>query len=319
MSKRKKLSASYEISKVFTFELNGYAQKVLIEGRKMDLPVVICLHGGPGSPLPFSVGSRGLLPMLTDNFVMVYWDQLGCGINAGVKNITYTLDLFVKMTIDLVKEIKLLFPNNKVYFLATSWGSLLSINALKVNPKLVDGVVAWGQIAKDCFINEKALKALEESKLPRDKLKEIRLIDKNNFTSEQMKLVATSLKKYTNAYINKDAKKSNMLPLIFGIMTSPDYKFKDFRNALKNDCTGNSDLFKEILNADVTEDLKSVQVPYLIIQGESDLITDTEMIMNLVNSSKNKYLYYEMVEKMGHIPDFSTIEQNIDKLKIMTK
>ena len=43
------------------------------------------------------------------------------------------------------------------------------------------------------------------------------------------------------------------------------------------------------------------------------------MIMNLVNSSKNKYLYYEMVEKMGHIPDFSTIEQNIDKLKIMTK
>lgn len=250
---------------------------------------------------------------------MVYWDQLGCGINAGVKNITYTLDLFVKMTIDLVKEIKLLFPNNKVYFLATSWGSLLSINALKVNPKLVDGVVAWGQIAKDCFINEKALKALEESKLPRDKLKEIRLIDKNNFTSEQMKLVATSLKKFTNAYINKDAKKSNMLPLIFGIMTSPDYKFKDFRNALKNDCTGNSDLFKEILNADVTEDLKSVQVPYLIIQGESDLITDTEMIMNLVNSSKNKYLYYEMVEKMGHIPDFSTIEQNIDKLKIMTK
>ena len=66
---------------------------------------------------------------------MVYWDQLGCGINAGVKNITYTLDLFVKMTIDLVKEIKLLFPNNKVYFLATSWGSLLSINALKVNRK----------------------------------------------------------------------------------------------------------------------------------------------------------------------------------------
>lgn len=319
MSKRKKISASYEISKVFTFELNGYAQKVLIEGRKTDLPVVICLHGGPGSPMPFSVGSRGLLPMLTDNFVMVYWDQLGCGANAGVKNVTYSLDLFVKMTIDLVKEVRSLFPNNKIYFLATSWGSLLSISVLKVNPTIVDGVIAWGQIAKDCFINENAIKALRESKLSRKKLDKISKIDKNNFTSKQMKLVATSLRKYTNAYINKEGKKSNMLPLILGIFTSPDYKFKDFRNALKNDVTGNNDLFKQILNADVTEDLKSVQIPYLIIQGETDLITDTIMIKNLVNESNNKYLKFEMVERAGHIPDFDSIEQNVEVLKIMTR
>lgn len=31
---------------------------MLIEGKNKDLPVVITLHGGPGTPIPFSVGCR---------------------------------------------------------------------------------------------------------------------------------------------------------------------------------------------------------------------------------------------------------------------
>ncbi|MEE1517664.1 MAG: hypothetical protein UF228_08710 [Lachnospiraceae bacterium] len=62
---------SNEISEVCTYILGGYEQKVLIEGKNKDLPVVITLHGGPGTPIPFSVGCRGLFPVFTDNFIMV--------------------------------------------------------------------------------------------------------------------------------------------------------------------------------------------------------------------------------------------------------
>ena len=73
--KRKQIIEQNEISELHTFSLGGVPQKVLVEGKSRELPVVINLHGGPGSPIPFSVGCRGLFPMFTDRFIMVYWDQ----------------------------------------------------------------------------------------------------------------------------------------------------------------------------------------------------------------------------------------------------
>lgn len=45
-----------EISELRSFVLVGYEQKVLIEGKSRDLLLVLTLHGGPGTPIPFCVG-----------------------------------------------------------------------------------------------------------------------------------------------------------------------------------------------------------------------------------------------------------------------
>ncbi len=58
---RKQIIKENEISEMYTFTLGNMPQKVLIEGKKKDLPIVITLHGGPGAPIPFSAGCRGLL------------------------------------------------------------------------------------------------------------------------------------------------------------------------------------------------------------------------------------------------------------------
>lgn len=56
----KKIKSDNEISELCSFSLGGYQQKVLIEGKSKDNPIVITLHGGQGTPIPFSVGCRGL-------------------------------------------------------------------------------------------------------------------------------------------------------------------------------------------------------------------------------------------------------------------
>ena len=78
---RKHYLESCEVSRLVRYELGGVEQKVTLEGRRADAPVVIFLHGGPGSPLPISVGTRGMFPDLTDRYVLAAWDQLGCGAN----------------------------------------------------------------------------------------------------------------------------------------------------------------------------------------------------------------------------------------------
>ena len=96
--KRKEVIKENEVSDIYTFNLNGYPQKVLIEGKNNSLPVLITLHGGPGTPIPFSVGCRGLFPDFTNNFLMVYWDQLGCGINNYEIDDSFSITHFVKMS-----------------------------------------------------------------------------------------------------------------------------------------------------------------------------------------------------------------------------
>ncbi|MGN0655325.1 MAG: alpha/beta fold hydrolase, partial [Ruminiclostridium sp.] len=158
--KRKDVISNNEISELCSFRLNGYEQKVMIEGKRQDFPIIITLHGGPGTPIPFSVGCRGLFPEFTDNFIMVYWDQLGCGINNYDIDDTFSIDSFVQMTEKLVENIKKKFPDNKLMIFSTSRGSILSAKLLERNPHACDAVIACGQIVKNVFICDEVKTAL---------------------------------------------------------------------------------------------------------------------------------------------------------------
>lgn len=68
----KKIKSNNAISKLCSFSLGEFQQKVLIEGKSKDNPIAITLHGGPGTSIPFSVGCRGLFSVFTDEFIMVY-------------------------------------------------------------------------------------------------------------------------------------------------------------------------------------------------------------------------------------------------------
>ncbi|MDE6418912.1 MAG: alpha/beta fold hydrolase, partial [Lachnospiraceae bacterium] len=198
MMKRKEIIANNEISELCSFSLSGQEQKVLIEGKRKESPIVIALHGGPGTPIPFSVGCRGLFPAFTDEFIMVYWDQLGCGINNHVIDDTFSIDSFVQMTEELVEQIKKKFPNNKLMIFSTSWGSILSAKLLEKNPHAVDAVIACGQIVKNVFICDEVKNALSKSKISKKKLERIKKVTKDDFTGKDLQLISGSLRKYTD-------------------------------------------------------------------------------------------------------------------------
>lgn len=300
---KKKISTSYnEISQLCTFCLGGYNQKVLIEGKSKENPVVITLHGGPGTPIPFSVGCRGLFPVFTDRFIMVYWDQLGCGINNYVINDTFTIDMFVRMTEELVEQIRVKFPKNKIMIFATSWGSILSAKLLEKNSHAVDEVIACGQIVKDVFICDEVRNALANSNLSPKKLGKIRNVTKDNFTGKDLQLISGALRKYTDAYQNKAGEIAPMGTMIKGLIKSPDYTMKDFKAIMVNGYMKNTSLWKEIIQINLTEQLSNVEIPYVILQGDTDIVASTQTVKELVASCKNPNLSYYVVKNTGHMP-----------------
>src|SRR6185295_14540670 len=58
-------------------ELGGVKQWIYVHGNRYDNPVLLYIHGGPGSPHSFGahVHDKGL----RDHFVVVNWDQRSAG------------------------------------------------------------------------------------------------------------------------------------------------------------------------------------------------------------------------------------------------
>lgn len=168
---RKETILNNQVSKIVTYKLGGYDQRVLLDGKYEKNPVLIFLHGGPGAPIPFSAGCRGMFPQFTDRCIMVYWDQLGCGINNHVIDDSFTIDQFVDMTVDLIKAVKNDFPNNPVNLFAVSWGSVLAAKAASRVPELLNRVIVYGQVLKNLTFNQEVYDELKRSGLPLKKQK----------------------------------------------------------------------------------------------------------------------------------------------------
>ncbi len=106
-------------------DINGWPQYLLMRGRDSSLPVLLFLHGGPGS------SETGMLRScnagLEDHFIMVYWDQRGAGRSDSpfMDRKTMTIDQFVSDTHELILYLKKRFKKDRIFLAGHSWGSFL--------------------------------------------------------------------------------------------------------------------------------------------------------------------------------------------------
>lgn len=130
------------------WRINGVDQSVVIRGRDRANPVLIWLHGGPGSgetPILRSFNSQ-----LEDHFTVVYWDQRLAG---------QTLDPFApppaRLTVaDMLSDLDVLVDrtrarlgHDKVLLVGHSWGTMLGVIYASRHPDKVTAYVGIGQMA----------------------------------------------------------------------------------------------------------------------------------------------------------------------------
>ena len=303
-ARRKAYIESCEVSSVETALLGGYEQKFAIEGKSKTLPVVLCLHGGPGSPIPFSVGCRGLFPDFTDKLIMVYWDQLGCGINNREIDNSFTVEHFVNMTVDLIRLLKKRFPENKLYLFGMSWGSILALRSALSVPELLDGVITCGQVLAAPMLSDSAFEAVEKSSAPASKKQfAARLRSQGGDISlKDMTALSQIIRKYTDGYNNRASKSAPVGDIIKGLLSSPDYRFKDFLATVKNGYMKNESLLREMAVSDLRDELAGVAVAYHIFQGETDIVTSTKDVADFTAGCENQNITLTVLPDMGHFP-----------------
>ena len=308
--KRREIIAGNRVSRMMTYNLGGYEQKVLLDGKSEKNPVVLFLHGGPGGPVPFSAGCRGMYPQYTENFIMAYWDQLGCGINDHPISDDFVIEDFVDMTVDLIKELKKEFPENKLVLFGVSWGSVLSARAAARVPELIDGVMVYGHVLKDMFFNEEVFKALSGSDIPekvRNKVAEIK--KKETYEYDDVIQMSKLVGKYTEGYQSKTGGRVPILPILWGLLTGPDYTLKNFIAVLSNGTVKNRSILTELIKIDLRDTLRGVRVPYRILQGGTDIVTSTTNIAAFVQDCGNDKLSIRVLDNNAHMPGPAGMEE----------
>ena len=299
MGRRKKIIAGNEVSELVQWNLGGYAQKVLLEGKRKGLPVVLCLHGGPGTPVPFNAGCRGLFPEFTDHFIMAYWDQLGCGINNRPMEDIFSLDLMVDMTRDLIFSLREKFPENPIYLLAVSWGTVLSALGMEKVGEALSGVVASGQVVHDLTFNEITRAALQKTNLPPKKIQSLLSLEPETATAGELQKLMAVLRSKTDGFRNpKD--QAPVGPVIWGMLTSPDYSLRDFMAVVQNGYTGLEAPIRQLTRLDLRETLRGTKIPYWMLCGETDLVTPGAYARKLSETAGNPRLFFREIPDSGH-------------------
>lgn len=314
----KNSTSKNKVSELQQIKLQNKMQTVLLEEKSKDLPILITVHGGPGTPIPFSIGARNAFPELTDKYIMVYWDQYGCGKNYSPLNNEITIENYVNMLADLVMEIRKQYPDNKIYLLGMSWGSILTCKVSNRLPDIISGVIVYGQIVNNLGKNEDAYNQLIRCNLKKEERQVLDQVMKSDNCDFESRLEVYSLiGKYTNGYFYKDKGESNskIYKLILGMFFSPDYTLTDAYNSLiggNKNVQMNSNLLKEMFNTDLSKELSNVKIPYLILQGKEDTIASTSTVETLASHSNNPNLKVKVLEKSGHIPTNNCFKKIID-------
>ncbi|MBU44585.1 MAG: hypothetical protein CMN76_15295 [Spirochaetaceae bacterium] len=133
------------VSEIAEVEINGTRQFLVIRGADRKSPLLLVLHGGPGTPLTPLMRKHNA--DLEREFVVVYWEQRGAGKSYSLfmELHPFTLDQYVEDTRAVTNYLLDRFQRRKLLLLGHSWGSLVGLTAAHHYPDLYRAYIGVGQ------------------------------------------------------------------------------------------------------------------------------------------------------------------------------
>lgn len=134
------------IASLEKIKLGGVDQWLIIRGENVNKPVLLFLSGGPGA----SEAARVLRfnQELEKHFVVVIWEQRGCGKSYPSLNpkSALTVDQYVSDIIELTDILRERFDEEKIYLEGHSWGTIIGVRAAQQRPDLFHAYISTSQM-----------------------------------------------------------------------------------------------------------------------------------------------------------------------------
>ncbi|UCD38640.1 MAG: alpha/beta hydrolase [Fidelibacterota bacterium] len=296
------------IAKFETVLLGGVEQSILIRTHDPANPVLLFLHGGPGSPeTPVVVHFNR---ELEKHFVVVNWDQRGAGksFSRKIPKESFTIDQFIEDTHQLVTWLKQRFNHEKIFLVGHSWGSALGTFVIERYPEDFHAYVGVGQIV-DLPRNELLTYefVLEQARLTENR-KAIRQLEKIGYPENgeyRGGLKSTALqRKWLARFGGFWYGESSMKSMIQVYNRSPEYTSLDMLKFVKGAQRSLILLKDEVMGINLIEQVPAVQVPVYFMIGRHDYIASFILAEEYFQHLQAPYKEFIWFDASAHSPPF---------------
>jgi len=301
----------YSLEKV---TINDSVQWLLIRGFDFSKPVLLYIQAGPGLPMIPEADAMERIHNLEKDFIVVYWDQRGCGksFSKDIKNCTVTLQQMRDDTLECTRYLLSRFQRQKIIMAGFSIGGSLAMMAANKNPEYYSSVVAVGADLLMSETNRSAMEfAMSHASFKRNKkaIKELNsLADKPILTPRQFQLRAKWLTDFGGIH-----RKSTYNKLVFATMKnmifSKEYSLVDVFKSIQGMDFVQRSLLPELNGLNLFQEINHLKVPVYFIQGAHDPLVPmvlTEKFFKHIKADKKELIVFRDSSHMPHYeePEF---------------
>lgn len=293
-------------------------QWILIRGIDSTKPIILFLHGGPGT------SSMGLYKKSASNlerhFVVVLWDQRGAGKSfaSNKPNSDMNINQFVLDACELTAKLCNRFNQKKIFLVGHSWGSLIGILALQKHPELFHAYIGMGQIAN---MQKGELVSydwtLEQAKKANDKdaIKTLFDIGKPPYTGDWQKKIMKQRRlmgKYGGEFYGSS--KGAIPTVLKSLIFTTEYTLLDKINFFRGGLKSIKLLWSEIMKVNLEEQAIYLKVPIYFALGKHDYEVPfmlAEHYFKVLEAPSKELIWFE---NSAHLPNVEENEKFNDLL-----
>jgi pimeloyl-ACP methyl ester carboxylesterase len=295
------------VAEASAWRIGGADQWVMIRGRSVENPLLVILHGGPGSSE--TVLFRSYNASLEDSFTVVYWDQRGAGrsYNNAIPAGSMSVDRFVADLNELVDRLLERFGKRRVVILGHSWGSVLGVVYASRFPGKVAAYVGVGQVA-DMAASEAASYAFALAKAEeRRHRKAIRQLCAIGPPPHTLATVGTE-RRWLTAMGGAFGPNQSLARLVWRGLTSPEASVLDLIRLIQGSRFSLRHLWPELIASNLQRNFRRFEMPVIFLLGRLDMQVVSSVAAAYFDVIEAPHKELVWFENSGHMAPFEEPE-----------
>jgi len=295
------------IAELTKIKLGASEQWILIRSENTDNPIILFVHGGPGTS-QLTLMRHNTLP-IEKYFTVVNWDQRGAGksYNAIKDKSRMNLEQFVSDINELSDYLIKRFNKRKIILVGHSWGSAISALAVSKRPELYSSYIGIGQVSNVLesekisyeWTHQQASKANDASSV-----KKLTEMGNPPYSGDWLRKFLTQRRivgKYGGEYYG--SKSGAFIVVLKSLIWSTEYTFADRINFFKGIMESLKLLNPELMKVNLFEQVPELKVPVWFMLGRHDLEVPSVLSAKYFDAitAPEKTLYW--FENSSHMPN----------------
>jgi pimeloyl-ACP methyl ester carboxylesterase len=292
--------------------IGGVDQWIQIRGEDRDNPVLLVLHGGPGSPYAIFTP---VIRSWEKHFTVVQWDRRGAGrtfARNGKQELSF--ERMVDDAVEVTEYLREYLHKDKVILMAGSMGTIIGVPLVRRRPDLFAAYVGT-----DNFVNMHRNEAVSYAMtLDRARAagnaKAVAALERIGADPARWDVKAWETKmRWTMATdpVTPGVETKLIFPLV---LTNPAYSLRDVISLGKGFAYSKQELFREWMAFDARAEGTTFEVPVFLFQGDSDVLTVTGLAEEYLAELEAPVKGMALIERGSHFVAFTRPEQFLAQL-----